>query len=115
MENLAAGISYFDEQFQGMPRLIATLIFQSASGVVVVDPGPSTTLPVLRSTLAQSGVRVADVTAVFITHIHLDHAGATGTLVRENPRIRVFVHESGAPHLVDPRKLLFSAARLFGD
>jgi glyoxylase-like metal-dependent hydrolase (beta-lactamase superfamily II) len=58
---------------------------------------------------------VRDVTALLLTHIHLDHAGATGTLVRENPVLRVYVHERGAPHLVDPSKLLASATRLYGD
>ena len=51
---------------------------------------------------------------ILLTHIHLDHAGATGTLVRENPAIEVFVHESGAPHMIDPSKLLASATRLYG-
>ena len=48
-------------------------------------------------------------------HIHLDHDGATGSLARENPRLRVYVHQRGAPHMVDPAKLLASASRLFGD
>ena len=52
---------------------------------------------------------------ILLTHIHLDHAGATGTLVRENPGIQVYVHERGAPHMVDPDRLLSSAARLYGD
>jgi glyoxylase-like metal-dependent hydrolase (beta-lactamase superfamily II) len=65
--------------------------------------------------LESAGVSLADVTAILVTHIHLDHAGATGTLLRENPHIRVYVHERGAPHMVDPSKLLASAARLYGD
>ena len=58
---------------------------------------------------------MADVTDILLTHIHLDHAGATGTLVREHPRLRVFVHERGAPHMANPDKLVVSAARLYGD
>jgi glyoxylase-like metal-dependent hydrolase (beta-lactamase superfamily II) len=54
-------------------------------------------------------------TAILLTHIHLDHAGATGTLVRENPRLRVYVHERGAPHMIKPVRLLESALRLYGD
>ncbi|MFN3373662.1 MAG: MBL fold metallo-hydrolase, partial [Chloroflexus sp.] len=54
-------------------------------------------------------------TALLLTHIHLDHAGASGVLVRKNPRLRVYVHERGAPHLADPSKLLASAERLYGD
>ena len=53
--------------------------------------------------------------ALLLTHIHLDHAGATGVLVRENPELKVYVHERGAPHLVDPSRLLASATRLYGD
>jgi glyoxylase-like metal-dependent hydrolase (beta-lactamase superfamily II) len=58
---------------------------------------------------------LADVTAVLLTHIHLDHAGAAGTLVKAQPNIRVYVHEKGAPHLIDPSKLIASATRLYGD
>jgi glyoxylase-like metal-dependent hydrolase (beta-lactamase superfamily II) len=53
--------------------------------------------------------------ALLLTHIHLDHAGATGVLVRRFPRLTVYVHERGAPHLVDPSKLLKSATRLYGE
>ena len=69
----------------------------------------------LRRELERAGIAMADVTSLLLTHIHLDHAGATGTLVRENPRLRVYVHEKGAPHMVDPAKLLASATRLYGD
>jgi glyoxylase-like metal-dependent hydrolase (beta-lactamase superfamily II) len=55
------------------------------------------------------------VTTILLTHIHLDHAGATGTLVRENPKLRVYVHEIGAPHMADPAKLVASATRLYGN
>jgi glyoxylase-like metal-dependent hydrolase (beta-lactamase superfamily II) len=58
---------------------------------------------------------MGDVRSLLLTHIHLDHAGATGTLVRRNPLIRVYVHERGAAHLADPGKLVASAARLYGD
>ena len=62
-----------------------------------------------------AGIAVADLRAILLTHIHLDHAGATGTLVRENPTLRVYVHEKGAPHMADPEKLVASATRLWGD
>src|SRR3954468_6766473 len=112
---LAGGISYFDLLFQQNPHIIATAVLHGSGGVALVDPGPSSTLPRLREGLSSAGVAIGDVTALLLTHIRLDHAGATGTLVRENPRLRVFVHERGAPHLVDPAKLLASAARLYGD
>ncbi len=77
---------------------------------VVVDPGPSSTLPVLLPHLDRNPPR-----AIVLTHIHLDHAGATGTLLRRYPDAEVWVHERGARHLVDPAKLLASASRLYGD
>jgi glyoxylase-like metal-dependent hydrolase (beta-lactamase superfamily II) len=115
MQALAAGISYFDLNFRNHPRIIATVVLQHSGGVALLDPGPSSTLPVLRETLGRAGIAIADVTSILLTHIHLDHAGVTGTLVAENPALRVYVHEIGAPHLVDPTRLLASAGRLYGD
>src|SRR5262245_280182 len=115
MQTLAAGVSYFDLNFQGRPRVIACAVLHGPGGVAIVDPGPSSTLPALHRHLADAGVSMADVTAILLTHIHLDHAGATGTLVRENPNLRVYVHEIGAPHMADPTKLVASATRLYRD
>jgi glyoxylase-like metal-dependent hydrolase (beta-lactamase superfamily II) len=74
---------------------------------LVVDPGPASTVETL---LSQVEPR-----ALLLTHIHLDHAGATGVLVRRFPKLRVYVHERGAPHLIDPSRLVKSAAQLYGD
>jgi len=115
MQPLATGVSYFDLNFQGHERVIACAVLHGSGGVAIVDPGPTSTLPVLRRNLADSGISMADVTTILLTHIHLDHAGATGTLVRENPKLRVYVHEIGAPHMADPAKLVASATRLYGD
>jgi glyoxylase-like metal-dependent hydrolase (beta-lactamase superfamily II) len=115
MITLASGLSYFDLHFQQRERIIATAVVHASGGVALVDPGPSTTLPTLRATLGAAGISMSDVTDILITHIHLDHAGATGTLVREHPGLRVFVHEKGAPHMANPEKLIASAARLYGD
>ena len=115
MTILASGITFADLQFQGLPRIIAIGMLQGPDGIALVDPGPSTTLPVLRRELAALGASVQDISALLVTHIHLDHSGVAGTLVRENPRIKVYVHQVGAPHLVDPSKLVASAGRLYGD
>ena len=114
MATLASGIDYVDLHFLGLPEIIATAVLQGPSGVGLIDPGPATTLEHLREALRQKGVAIEDVRQILLTHIHLDHAGVTGTLVRENPDIEVFVHERGARHLIDPAKLLASAARLYG-
>jgi glyoxylase-like metal-dependent hydrolase (beta-lactamase superfamily II) len=114
MFSLAAGLGYVDLNFLGVPEIIATAVLHGASGVALIDPGPSTTLDNLKASLQRRNISVADVRQVLLTHIHLDHAGVTGTLVRENPAIEVLVHERGAPHLIDPAKLLASAGRLYG-
>jgi glyoxylase-like metal-dependent hydrolase (beta-lactamase superfamily II) len=114
MTMLAAGLEYVDLEFLGVPEIIATAIIHGPSGVTLIDPGPSTTIGNLRAALGRKGIRVGDVRQILLTHIHLDHAGGVGTLVRENPAIEVFVHERGARHLIDPVKLLSSATRLYG-
>ena len=101
-----------DSNWVGHPRSIATALLRSERSVALVDPGPATSLPNLRAQLAAHGLHVSDLNAILLTHIHLDHAGATGSLVRENPRLQVFVHEKGAPHMSAPDKLLKSASRL---
>ena len=77
---------------------------------VIVDPGPASSVETLIDRLGRVEPR-----ALLLTHIHLDHAGATGVLCRAYPQLKVYVHELGAPHLVDPSKLLKSAGRLYGD
>ncbi len=79
-------------------------------GDVLVDPGPTSCLPELLRALGDERP-----TAILLTHIHLDHAGATGTLVQRWPDVRVYVHERGARHLVDPSRLYDSAERLYGE
>jgi glyoxylase-like metal-dependent hydrolase (beta-lactamase superfamily II) len=114
MTPLASGLDYVDLNFLGRPQIIATAILQNASGVALVDPGPTTTLPGLVDMLKRQGISVRDIRQILLTHIHLDHAGATGSLLREHPAIEVFVHERGARHLIDPSKLMASATRLYG-
>lgn len=114
MITLAAGLDYLDLHFLGVPEIIATAVLHGPAGVALIDPGPSTTLNGLKETLRRQGIAIADVRQILLTHIHLDHAGATGSLVRENPAIEVFVHERGAPHMIEPSKLLASATRLYG-
>ena len=79
-------------------------------GEALVDPGPESSLPTLLAALGDERPQ-----ALLLTHIHLDHAAATGALVRRWPDLEVYVHERGAPHLIDPAKLLASAERLYGD
>jgi len=104
-----------DLRFRGQPRVIASAALRATDGFVVVDPGPTTCLAALEEGLARLGGGLNDVRHILLTHIHLDHAGATGTILARVPTARVYVHERGAPHMVNPTKLLASATRLYGD
>ena len=112
--SIASDIAYIDLNFCDTPKAIATGVYAGDAGAVLIDPGPGSCIDTLHASLAAQGIGVGDIESVLITHIHLDHAGATGLLVRDNPRIRVFVHEKGAPHVVDPSKLINSANQLWG-
>ncbi len=95
-----------DVMHLGRPHVIGCWEVEGA----LVDPGPQSSMETLVAAL--DGERPQ---AILLTHIHLDHAAATGALVRRWPDLEVYVHERGAPHLIDPRKLLASAERLYGD
>jgi glyoxylase-like metal-dependent hydrolase (beta-lactamase superfamily II) len=111
---MAAGVDYVDLEFLGRREVIATALLHGPEGVALIDPGPATTIETLERALADRGFAAADVRAILLTHIHLDHAGAAGLLVDRCPHAVVYVHERGAPHLIDPSKLLASASRLYG-
>ena len=104
-----------DLHWTGHPRAIAAALLASEDSNVLIDPGPASTFSTLQEQLGHLGLKVDDLDAVLLTHIHLDHAGATGLLVRENPHLPVYVHSRGASHMADPAKLLQSAFRLYGD
>ena len=100
-----------DLYFQGIPHAIAVFAIPHEGGVILVESGPGSTLPALACGLERLGYRLEDVTDVLLTHIHLDHAGAAGALARRGARIHV--HPRGAPHMVNPERLLASAGRLY--
>jgi glyoxylase-like metal-dependent hydrolase (beta-lactamase superfamily II) len=112
--SVVSGVSYIDLNFCDTPRAIATGVYTSDAGVALIDPGPGSCVDTLRAGLARQGIAVKDIQSILLTHIHLDHAGTTGLLVKDNPAITVFVHEKGAPHVVDPSKLINSANQLWG-
>ncbi|MEO8450732.1 MAG: MBL fold metallo-hydrolase [Gemmatimonadota bacterium] len=104
-----------DVQHQGRKGCVAVRALETDAGLTLVDTGPGSALGALEAGLTAAGFSLTDVHAILLTHIHLDHAGATGSVVKANPAIEVFVHELGATHLIDPTKLLASATRVFGD
>ena len=115
MTILAPGLSWVDLLFLGRPHAVATAVVRASGTMALIDPGPSTCLESLDLGLQQQRLRLSEVTHILLTHIHLDHAGAAGTIVRRYPHVNVFVHERGAAHMADPGKLMASAARLYGD
>jgi glyoxylase-like metal-dependent hydrolase (beta-lactamase superfamily II) len=99
----------------GRERTIASYLLDTDDGPALFDCGPSTTVAALEAGLARNGLELTDVRHLLLSHIHLDHAGATGVLVRKHPELQVHVSPIGAPHLVDPERLERSARRLYGD
>jgi glyoxylase-like metal-dependent hydrolase (beta-lactamase superfamily II) len=104
-----------DLQYFATPRVIGVYLLETDDGVALFDCGPSSSATSLKQVLVERGLALGDVRHLLLSHIHLDHAGAAGALVREHPGLQVHVSEIGAPHLVDPSRLERSARRLYGD
>jgi glyoxylase-like metal-dependent hydrolase (beta-lactamase superfamily II) len=108
-------LNLIDLHHLGHERVIGCYLLETPDGPALFDCGPASALPHLKDGLAAGGLEVGDLRHLLLSHIHIDHAGAAGVLVRENPRLRVHVSGVGAPHLVDPSRLERSARRLYGD
>jgi glyoxylase-like metal-dependent hydrolase (beta-lactamase superfamily II) len=106
-------IHTLDLRFQNQPEAIAAFLLLGPGGPALVETGPGSTLPALENALARFGLEPAHIPDVLVTHIHLDHAGAAGWWARQGARVHV--HHVGAPHLIDPAKLLASARRIYGE
>src|SRR5437660_5365635 len=96
----------------GRERIIASYLLDTDDGPALFDCGPATTVDALKAGLADRGLALADVRHLLLSHIHLDHAGAAGVLVRQHPGLPVHVSPLGAPHLVPPPRLGKSARPL---
>jgi glyoxylase-like metal-dependent hydrolase (beta-lactamase superfamily II) len=103
-----------DLRHLGRARVIASYLL-AGDELALVDCGPASCVGALRAGLREHGLGTGDLRHLVLTHIHLDHAGAAGTLVREQPDLLVHVSQIGAPHLVDPSRLERSARRLYGE
>ncbi len=107
-------IHTIDLELMGSTGTVAAHFIPSEAGHLIVDCGPESTLPKLKAGIAALGYEFTDVKHLLLTHIHLDHAGAAGTLARELPNLQVYVHQHGASHLKRPERLLESATRIYG-
>ena len=106
-------IETLDLAFQHTPQTIAAYLIEGPAGMVLVETGPGSTRHTLVDHLRQRHLQPRDLQAIIVTHIHLDHAGAAGWFAQQG--VPVYVHYVGAPHLIDPTRLLSSAARIYGD
>ncbi len=104
-----------DLHHQATEQVVGAYVLETADGPALFDCGPTVCIDRLKERLAAHGLELTDVRHLLLSHIHLDHAGAAGTLVREHPGLQVHVSPVGAPHLVDPSRLDKSARRLYGD
>lgn len=102
-----------DLNFQGSPQAIASYLVRHSEGAVLIDCGPGTTIGALQAGLNAHGLSATSISHVLLTHIHLDHAGSAGWWAAQGAQI--VVHPVGAPHMLNPEKLLASAARIYGE
>ena len=112
--SLGDGTWLLDLHFLGRPGTVGAYLVADGGEVALVETGPGSTLPALRAGLAAAGFSLADLTRVVVTHIHLDHAGAAGAVLREAPNATFHVHPLGAYHMVEPSRLIASATRIYG-
>lgn len=101
--------------FQDEEEIIGSYLLAGNGELALIDPGPSSTLDALLERMRFTGFDPQDLTHILVTHVHLDHAGAVGSLARRVPKARVSVHKLGAPHLLDTSKLVASAKRIYGE
>ena len=106
-------IHTLDLNFQDTPNTIASYLVIGSEGSVLVETGPGSTIEAMKARLSEHGLTPQDIKNVLVSHIHLDHAGAAGWWAQQGAQI--FVHHVGAPHLIDPAKLLASAGRIYAD
>lgn len=104
-----------DTLFQGEPGVIASYLLTGPAGLALVDVGSAATLDTLLAGIRATGHEPEQIEHILLTHIHLDHAGATGPLLKHAPNAQVHVHHIGAPHLINPEKLILSASRIYGE
>ena len=108
-------LQLIDLNFGASPQSIGVYLVETDDGPALFDCGPSSTIDALEAGLADNGLALTDVRHLLLSHIHLDHAGAAGSLVRRSPGLTVWVSPVGRPHVIDPSRLERSARRLYGD
>jgi len=111
------GVFVLDTKHMGFTGTIATFLVPSKSNdgkFMLVESGPGSTIETIENAIQDAGFNPKGLEAILLTHIHLDHAGATGSLIQKhNPDAHVYVHQRGAKHMIDPSRLMESARRIY--
>lgn len=113
--SISPGVWNISLPFLGEEQIIGSYLLSGGNDLVLIDPGPESMIEPLLKSIREAGFDPEDVTHILATHVHLDHAGAAGALVRRLPRAQVYVHSKGAPHLLDTTKVVASATRIYGE
>src|SRR5690348_1003115 len=111
---IGPGAWQISHPFLGENEIVGSYLLAGQNELAIIDPGPGSMVDSLLDSIREAGFDPQNVTHILATHIHLDHAGSVGTLVRKLPNARVLVHEKGAPHLLDTSKVVASATRIYG-
>ncbi len=114
IRSLGPGFWQLSLSFQGSQEVIGPYLLAGKNELALIDPGPTSTAEDLLEAVRLAGFVPEDVTHLLLTHIHLDHGGAVGTLLTQMPKATVYAHSKGAPHLIDPQRFLASATRIYG-
>jgi glyoxylase-like metal-dependent hydrolase (beta-lactamase superfamily II) len=112
---LSAGTWVISLPFQGEKDIIGSYLLTGGNELALIDPGPGSTLESLLEGIRNVGFDPQEVTHIIATHVHLDHAGAAGSLIQRMPHAKVYAHSKGVPHLLDTTKVVASATRIYGE
>ena len=112
---IGPGAWQISHPFLGENEIIGSYLLAGQNELAIIDPGPGSMVESLLESIREAGFDPQEVTHILITHVHLDHAGSAGTLVRQLPKAQVYTHKKGAPHLLDTTKVVASASRIYGE
>ena len=112
---IGPGAWQISHPFLGENGIVGSYLLAGQNELAIIDPGPGSMVESLLASIREAGFDPQEVTHILATHIHLDHAGSVGTLVRQLPKAQVYAHKKGAPHLLDTTKVVASASRIYGE
>jgi glyoxylase-like metal-dependent hydrolase (beta-lactamase superfamily II) len=112
-KQIGENLFLIDLETGGFKNLIASYVLKGAKAIIV-ETGPTSSIPNLLSGLKEIGVKAEDVTYVALSHVHLDHGGGAGTLLKSLPNAKIIVHPRGAPHIINPEKLWLQSQKVLG-